>query len=190
MKARKLVVKRHQSSTCVSRVHKRKQSGGHSGCQHEEDALTRRHWMRVSYAVTARDERTVCGKSKCRFASYECRTCGKSSHLAEGNLQRKITNLKSWARVFSFVAGKTKVSEQGKYNASERVQISDSRCGRARLVAFLGVRNHQPIASRISLRLDLSSGVRAVPVWPPDLSGRSAVSSRRANPRSCGSCQV
>ena len=66
----------------------------------------------------------------------------------KGICREKITNLKSWA-VYFLLCRENASSEQGKYTASERVQISDSRCGRARLVAFLGVRNHQQIASRI-----------------------------------------
>ena len=38
-------------------------------------------WMSL-VRCDGKDERTVCGKSKCRFASYECRTCGETIHLA------------------------------------------------------------------------------------------------------------
>ena len=137
--------------------------------------------MRVSYAVTARTSALYVARASVDSQVTSAELVANQVISLKGICREKITNLKSWAVYFLFCRENAS-SEQGKYTASERVQISDSRCGRARLVAFLGVRNHQPVASRIFSRLDLSSSVRVVSVWRPDLSGRSAVSSRHAPP--------
>ena len=137
--------------------------------------------MRVSYAVTARTSALYVATASPDSQVTSAELVANQVTSLKGICREKITNLKSWA-VYFLMCRENASSEQGKYTASERVQISDARCGRARLVAFLGVRNHQPIASRIFSRLDSSCSVRAVSVWRPDLSGRSTVASRHALP--------
>ena len=131
-----------------------------------------------------KDERTVCRKSKCRFASYEWPTCGKSSHLAEGTLQRKNHKSEILGRVFSFVQGKRKFSTRQKtpLRNESRFQTRDMDGRGSSLFLASRITNQlPPVFFRVWIYPVVSG---AVSVWRPDLSGRSAVS------RSCGCCQV
>ena len=95
MKARKLVVKRHQSSTFVSRV---RNSGAISwtqwmptcrGCVHPTT------WMRVSYAVTARTSALYVATASVDSQVTSAELVANHVISLKGICREKITNLKS-----------------------------------------------------------------------------------------------